>query len=90
MLSSNIPSLATIHSGVPERLQQDAVRAKSNTWSLKTLPDSRPRESSLRLPPGITRDVFDTAIKSLREVLGEPGVELNDKDLIDGWYMQHP
>jgi hypothetical protein len=34
--------------------------------------------------------VFDTAIATLVEVLGPKGVELNDKELVDGWYMEHP
>jgi hypothetical protein len=87
---SSIPNLSIIHSGVPARLSNEAVAAKQKSYALKTLPDSAPRQSALKLPPGVTRDVFDKAIDELRKVLGKDGVELNDKPLVDGWYMEHP
>ncbi len=89
-MSESIPKLSEIHTGVPARLSNEAVAAKENTYSLRTLPNGVPRQSSLRLPPGVTRDVFDKAIDELRKVLGKDGVELNDKPLFDGWYMEHP
>jgi len=85
-----IPKLSAIHSGVPARLSNEAAAAKEKTYSLRTLPTSVPRQSQLRLPPGVTREVFDRAIEELKKVLGQDGVELNDKPLIDGWYMEHP
>src|ERR1700709_2719207 len=87
---SKVPTLVNIHSGVPERLSAEAAEAKEKTYSLRTLPNSVPRQSPVRLPPNITREVFDTAIEELRKVLGEKNVELNDKPLVDGWYMEHP
>jgi hypothetical protein len=87
---SSIPNLSSIHSGVPARLSNEAAAAKQKTYALKTLPTSVPRQSPLKLPPGVTRDVFDKAIDELRKVLGKDGVELNDKPLVDGWYMEHP
>ena len=89
-MSESIPKLTTIHSGVPARLSNEALAAKERTYSLRTLPTSVPRQSQLRLPPGVTRDVFDKAIDELKKVLGKAGVELNDKPLVDGWYMEHP
>ncbi|KAF8865878.1 glycolate oxidase [Acephala macrosclerotiorum] len=90
MSSSKIPSLTTTHSGVPTRLKDEADAAKDRLYSLKTLPDSVPRKSSVRLPPNISQETFDEAIVALTKQLGEDGVELNDKPLVDGWYMEHP
>jgi hypothetical protein len=87
---SLIPKLDSVHSGVPARLSKEADAAKERLYSLRTLPNSIPRQSSLRLPPNTSREVFDTAIATLVEVLGPKGVELNDKELVDGWYMEHP
>jgi hypothetical protein len=89
-MSESIPKLSTIHSGVPARLSKEATAAKEKTYSLRTLPNSVPRRSPLKLPPGVTRDIFDRAINELRRELGKDGVELNDKPLVDGWYMEHP
>jgi hypothetical protein len=88
--SSFIPKLDAIHSGVPSRLSNEAAAAKEKTYSLRTLPSSVPRRSQLRLPPGVTREVFDKAVDELRKVLGDNGIQLNDKPLVDGWYMEHP
>ncbi len=87
---SSIPNLSSIHSGVPARISNEAAEPKQKIYALKTLPDSAPRKSALKLPPGVTRAVFDKAIDGLRKVLGKGGVELNDKPLVDGWYMEHP
>jgi hypothetical protein len=54
---------------------------------LKTLPHSKPRSSPIRLPPDTSKDQFDIAIVALKKILGETGVEVNDKPLVDGWYM---
>lgn len=88
--SSKIPALTTTHSGVPARLKNEADAAKERLYSLKTLPDSIPRKSSVRLPPNINQETFDQAIAALTKELGRDGVELNDKPLVDGWYMEHP
>jgi hypothetical protein len=89
-MADSIPRLSTIHSGVPARLSDEAAAAKEKTYSLRTLPTSVPRQSQLRLPPDVTREVFDKAIEELRRVLDKDAVELNDKPLVDGWYMEHP
>ena len=88
--SSSVPKLDSVHSGVPTRLSKEADAAKERLFSLRTLPNSTPRQSSLRLPPNTSREKFDTAIAVLVEVLGEKGIELNDRELVDGWYMEHP
>ena len=87
---SAIPTLASKHIGVPTRLVKEADAAKERLYSLRTLPTSIPRQSSLRLPPNISRDQFHAAIKALTKSLGTKAVELNDKPLVDGWYMEHP
>lgn len=82
--------MTTIHSGVPARLKDEADAAKERLYSLKTLPDSVPRKNNIRLPPDTSQGKFDTAIAALKKILGDDGVELNDKPLVDGWYMEHP
>lgn len=87
---SQIPSMESKHSGVPERLAKEADEAKQRLYSRQTQPKSKPRQKPLRLPPNITRETFDSAIEALVKSLGQQAVELNDKDLEDGWYMEHP
>jgi hypothetical protein len=87
---NDIPSLDQVHSGVPARLRDDAIYAKKSSFALRTIPLSKPRQAPLRLPPDTSREKFDAAIVALKKVLGEKGVELNDKPLVDGWYMEHP
>ena len=86
---SPIPDLQTRYSGVPKRLSQEAVHAKARLYSQKTAPESRPRRRTA-LPPGVSRADFDQAVTDLRNTLGKDNVELNDKPLVDGWYMEHP
>lgn len=85
--SLDVPRLTSNYSGIPERLYNEAVTAKEKTQSLKTLPHSKPRSSPIRLPPDTSQDQFDAAIAALRRLLGEAGFEVNDKPLVDGWYM---
>ncbi|EXJ89778.1 hypothetical protein A1O3_02845 [Capronia epimyces CBS 606.96] len=86
-----IPSLTTKYSGVPARLQQEAVDAKARLYSQKTVPDSVPRKKKA-LPPGVSEAGFDRAIAELKDALGHENVEVNgtDRPLVDGWYMEHP
>ncbi|KAL4898941.1 hypothetical protein BDW74DRAFT_189625 [Aspergillus multicolor] len=80
-----------VHSGIPAQLEAEAKVAKERLYSNRTLPDSVPRRHDVpRLPPNTTREQFDTAIAELRERLGDKNVEINDKPLVDGWYMEHP
>ncbi len=88
--SSKVPTLTTKHSGIPARLKNEADAAKERLYSLKTLPDSVPRKSNVRLPPNTSKESFETAIAALTKLLGSDGVELNDRPLVDGWYMEHP
>jgi hypothetical protein len=79
------------HSGIPKRMEFDAKLAKARLFSNKTLPDSVARQKDVpRLPPNISRESFNRAMAELREMLGDANVELNDKPLVDGWYMEHP
>jgi hypothetical protein len=88
--ASIIPTLASKHSGVPARLEKEAAEGKERLYLRRTLPNSTPRQSPLRLPPNISRDQFDVAIDALTKSLGAKALELNDKPLVDGWYMEHP
>lgn len=80
----------TLHSGVPERLVAESARAKGLLYSNKTLPPSVARRRAIPLPPHVSQKEFDAAIAELRRALGDSNVELNDKPLVDGWYMEHP
>ncbi len=88
-VANAIPSLSTVYSGVPERLKQEAIAAKERLFSQKTSPTSTKR-TRLALPPGIDQVSYDKAIAQLRQSIGNGNVQLNDKDLVDGWYLQHP
>ena len=85
--SYHVPTLASSYSGIPERLYKEAVSAKERVQSLRTLPHSKPRAKPAKLPPNTSQDAFDAAIAALKKTLGEAGVEVNDKPLVDGWYM---
>jgi len=79
------------HSGIPKRMELDATLAKARLFSNKTVLDSVPRQRDVpRLPPNISRETFNQAMAELHEVLGDANVEINDKLLVDGWYMEHP
>lgn len=50
-----------------------------------------PRQGELPvLPPDTTRAEFNQAIGELQQILGVEHVEINDKPLVDGWYVEHP
>ena len=88
-IANAIPSLSTIYSGVPERLKQEATAARDRLSSQKTPYESKTR-AKIALPPGVDQLSYDKAITELKRALGNDNVELNDKPLVDGWYMQHP
>lgn len=84
------PLLTERHSGVPSRLTKEAAAARARLYGNRTLPASRPRKNGVRLPPDTTQEAFDTAIAELKRTLGQENVEISDKALIDGWYLEHP
>ncbi|KAI0008321.1 putative vanilly-alcohol oxidase [Xylariaceae sp. FL0662B] len=83
-------SLKEKYSGAPARLRKEAEEARDRLLSNRTLPASQPRKNEIRLPPGLTLETFETAVQELRGVIGDTNVEINDKALIDGWYIEHP
>lgn len=79
------------YSGIPLRMENDAKIAKDRLYSNSTVPDSVPRQREVpRLPPNTSREKFNNAIAELKQKLGPINVEINDKPLVDGWYMEHP
>lgn len=96
MVVSAPPALSNlVPSGVPPRLAEVAHDAKERVFASRTLKDSDTREPGVDsqlpvLPPDTTREAFNIATKELRADLGVEHVVLNDKPLVDGWYMEHP
>ncbi|KAF2462277.1 glycolate oxidase [Lineolata rhizophorae] len=84
------PTLEQKHSGVPSRLMTDAREMKQKLMSTAKPANPSGVHERPRLPPGISREDFNRAIAELKGSLGENYVELNDKPLVDGWYMEHP
>ncbi|KAF2709993.1 vanillyl alcohol oxidase [Pleomassaria siparia CBS 279.74] len=84
------PTLADKYSGVPSRLTLIAQTAKDQLYSHKTVPESSLRRHNVRLPPDTTQAAFDAALAALKKNLGKENVVLNDKPLVDGWYLEHP
>ena len=79
------------HGGIPSRNAEQAKIAKARLYSNKTLPEYSNRSSELPvLPPGVSHQQFGSAITEIRGQLGNEKVEVNDKPLRDGWYMEHP
>ncbi|KAK3986359.1 hypothetical protein QBC44DRAFT_352420 [Cladorrhinum sp. PSN332] len=85
------PTLSSKHSGLPERLLKIGSDSKNRLLSKRSLPESAPRQQDVpRLPPDTTRAEFEQAITELKAVLGSQNVDINDKPLQDGWYVEHP
>ncbi|KAK4655455.1 hypothetical protein QC762_302680 [Podospora pseudocomata] len=85
-----IPTLPETHSGIPPYLLPKATRAKEAVFSGRTKP-AKPRSREVPVvPQGVSRDQFLEALEELKRELGEENVEVNDKPLKDGWYMEHP
>ncbi|KAL4790922.1 hypothetical protein BDV19DRAFT_401729 [Aspergillus venezuelensis] len=79
------------HSGIPKRNEDEAKLAKEKWYSNQTAPESVPRQRDVpKLPPNTSREEFNGAMKELRDKIGAENVEINDKPLVDGWYMEHP
>lgn len=85
------PTIDDVYSGGPTRLFRKAVDVKSRLYQIQTLPPEQPRRTTLRLPPGISIDVFKAAIEDLRANIGGQNVIVNDQETLnDGWYLEHP
>lgn len=84
------PTLNTIHSGIPTNLLHKAKIAKSLIYAGKTTSDSQPLTRGLPIPQGISKSAFLAAIEDLKSALGPENVVLNDTELKNGWYMEHP
>lgn len=84
--SSDVPTLQETHSGIPTYLLEKARLAKEEVFNTRT----KQRNERQRLPVvplGIERDVFLQALTELKGELGEENVEINDKPLVDGWWV---
>jgi hypothetical protein len=84
------PTLSDAHSGIPTNLLDKATYAKGLIYDGKTVPDSTPLSRGLPVPQGISKQAFLAAIDELCATLGPQNVELNDKEILTGWYMEHP
>ncbi|KAK4155379.1 hypothetical protein C8A00DRAFT_13594 [Chaetomidium leptoderma] len=87
--NSAVPTLPGSHSGIPPFLLDKAQRAKEGIFDGRTKPQNE-RQRLPVVPQGIERDDFVKALGELGEQLGAEHVEVNDKPLRDGWYMEHP
>ncbi len=82
--SSDVPTLPTVHSGIPPYLLDKAKEAKQGVFAGRTKAQNE-RQRLPVVPQGIERDDFMKALDELREQLGSEHVEVNDKPLKDGW-----
>ncbi|KAH9884421.1 hypothetical protein F4778DRAFT_557799 [Xylariomycetidae sp. FL2044] len=85
----DIPLLSAKHSGIPDFLLEKAQAAKVGIFELQTKTRSA-RQRLPVIPQGVEEKAFLEAIRELGTELGAENVEMNDKPLEDGWYMQHP
>jgi hypothetical protein len=85
--TTEVPTLPEVHSGIPKYLLEKATRAKNSVLegSTKT---QKERQRLPVVPQGIEREEFLKALAELKEKLGAQHVEVNDKPLNDGWYME--
>ncbi|KAK3306379.1 uncharacterized protein B0T15DRAFT_527077 [Chaetomium strumarium] len=86
---SDVPTLPGTHSGIPVYLLEKARKAKEGIFEGRTKP-LNDRQRLPVVPQGIERDDFLRALAELKSELGDEHVEVNDKPLRDGWYMEHP
>jgi hypothetical protein len=85
--SSDVPTLPGTHSGIPLYLLEKAQKAKEDIFGMQTKAQNARRRLPV-VPQGIERDEFVKALAELKEQLGTDHVEINDKPLQDGWYME--
>jgi len=89
--SKPTPLLSEVYSGIPKRLEQDAKVGKDRLYSNTTIPDSVPRQGEVpKFPPNTSKEKFNRAMTELKERIGTANIKINDKPLVDGWYMEHP
>lgn len=81
---SDVPTLASKHSGIPEKLLDKARAVKKETFDRRTKPVNE-RQRLPVIPQGIEREAFLEALDALRKDIGAENVEVNDKPLKDGW-----
>jgi hypothetical protein len=92
MAPPNLPQTPTLndkHSGIPARLLHKATYAKSLIYDGRTVSDTVQLERGLAVPQGISKNAFLAAIDELKTSLGPDNVQLNDKEIKGGWYMEH-
>ncbi|KAK3353810.1 hypothetical protein B0T25DRAFT_545411 [Lasiosphaeria hispida] len=87
--SSDVPTLPGTHSGIPTYLLDKARKAKVDVFDGRTKP-TKDRQRLPVVPQGIEREDFLAALAELQGQIGDENVEINDKPLKDGWYMEHP
>ena len=81
--------------GAPPRLYslEKVIKQKiidNSTVNLDGNPRREASEDLPVLPPGVSRGKFNAAIEELKKAIGAGNVELNDKPLVDGWYLSQP
>jgi hypothetical protein len=85
--TSKIPLLGEKHSGIPANLLAKAQKAKALIYGTRT-ESTNTRQRSVVIPQGIEKTRFLAALDELGGLLGQENVEVNDKPLVDGWYME--
>lgn len=83
----SVPLLSDKHSGIPGNLHQKAANAKALIYEGRTISNSERKRLPV-IPQGIDREIFFKAVQELQQSLGNENVEVNDKPLVDGWYME--
>ncbi|CZR56299.1 uncharacterized protein PAC_06187 [Phialocephala subalpina] len=86
--TSEIPLLSERHFGIPQNLLEKAQKAKSLIYETRTK-ETNTKDRLPVVPQGIEKEVSVKALDELGEHLGKENVEVNDKPLVDGWYMEH-
>lgn len=84
---SEIPLLSEKHSGIPQNLLGKAQKAKSLIYETRTK-ETNTRQRLPVIPQGVEKEAFTRALDELGEQFGKENVEVNDKPLVDGWYME--
>ncbi len=84
---SPVPLLSEKHSGIPEKLLDKVQNAKALIYETRTK-ESSTRQRLPVIPQGIEKTRFIHALDELGQSIGNENVEVNDKPLVDGWYME--